>query len=358
MKQKQISEKEFADAQAVIQRMKGTVRLREQLAAEGKVNKELALPSPIWQYAAGFFSYFFNPTRELVDTLRLHTFTFTGHYLGPFNDPTSVTMPRSLRLQYHWMIKGLPNELLADSPRICGEAGWEENGRIINEDTLAYQRHLSTLYRSGVIDALKKKQQLSILEIGGGYGGLAFSLKQLFPQAKYAMIDLPESLVFPAIYLNVAFNESVPPQSFYDGNDSRALVMDGSDFVFVPNFLMRELLTTGRKFDFIINTGSFGEMTRAQVEDYADFIETILKDDGICYDDNQSTFIPVPEILGKHLKQGSWNRTLARIWAKKESVLKDLDANAAKIAAKPGEPSAFRVKSKEAYAKLLGRLGR
>jgi putative sugar O-methyltransferase len=162
-----------------------------------------------------------------------------------------------------------------------------------------YQRHLTALYRSGAIDRLAKLgRPINILEIGAGYGPLAYFIKRIFPDSRYHVIDLAESLIFSSVYLGVTLEDCVAEHSIYDGVDKPLLAAPGRHFTFLPNFLCEDL--AGRvKFDLAINTGSFGEMTGDQVSVYADLVSKVLNANGMFYEENQDMFIPVSKILGK-----------------------------------------------------------
>lgn len=92
----------------------------------------------------------------------------------------------------------------------------------------------------------------SILEIGGGYGGLARIFKILHPEISYTIIDLPESLYFSKNFLELNGIKDV-------------------------NFIPAGDLSEKKEFDLVINTGSFQEMFREVVKSYIDMIQNDLK---------------------------------------------------------------------------------
>ncbi|TRZ83778.1 putative sugar O-methyltransferase [bacterium] len=272
--------------------------------------------SPLWE-ACRLFSYMLKPTYEMVNVLRLQCQLFTGNdmtesivarYGGP--------IPSLIYKKYQFYTKRLPDEYICRPPRILGECGWEINGGIVNHDVLSYQRHVTNLYFHGVIQYLQAMENPVILEIGGGYGGMAYFLKKLIPRARYYMVDLPESLVFAAIYLRITMPQYVDVgDSVYNGKKPTE---KGETFTFIPSLKINEIETD---FDLVINTGSFGEMIQKQVEGYADFIGKNLK--GILYDENQELYVPVSSILKrKFIFESAIG--LSKIWAKDASVLASL----------------------------------
>ena len=50
---------------------------------------------------------------------------------------------------------------------------------------------------------IEENGEVKVLEIGGGYGALAYWFKSAFPNATYTIIDLPESLLFSRLYLSL-----------------------------------------------------------------------------------------------------------------------------------------------------------
>ena len=92
----------------------------------------------------------------------------------------------------------------------------------------------------------------SILEIGGGYGGLARIFKTLHPEISYTIIDLPESLYFSKKFLEL---NSI------------------NDVLLIPAGEVPEK----KEFDIVINTGSFQEMFKEVVKEYIDMIQNDLK---------------------------------------------------------------------------------
>jgi hypothetical protein len=153
-----------------------------------------------------------------------------------------------------------------------------------------YQRHVNTLYFHGILDRLKQLEHPVIVEIGGGYGGLAYFLKRILPRATYYMVDLAEALVFPAVYLQVTLPEYVDETSF--GEEAAK-----KDFRFVPSTNIHRI---SGPVDLVINTGSFGEMTAPQIDDYAKFVSS---KNALLYEENQDTNVPVTKTLSKWFTQ-------------------------------------------------------
>lgn len=105
-----------------------------------------------------------------------------------------------------------------------------------------------------------------VLEIGGGYGGLARMMKLLQPNVQYVILDLPEQLFFTHLFLRGSF----PNARFQFVDRKGPVAWEGFDFVLVPVPFIDGL--AGTSFDLVANTASFGEMTQQAVNRYMRFI--------------------------------------------------------------------------------------
>jgi putative sugar O-methyltransferase len=98
---------------------------------------------------------------------------------------------------------------------------------------------------------LANKKNPTVLELGGGYGGLAFYLSREIPQAKIILLDLPENAALQAFYLKSQHPEKkiilygeAPLDSHYD-------------ILIAPNFAIDELQENS--IDLTFNSYSLAE---------------------------------------------------------------------------------------------------
>ncbi|HTU88904.1 MAG TPA: putative sugar O-methyltransferase [Gemmataceae bacterium] len=248
-----------------------------------------------------------------VSCLRLYCQHFTGFRLAsmefaegkPFPTPEEVrrldgwlatiaATPNFAVERYRRIAEQLPPELRIDPPRAFGEIGWLVGNRIVSSDTCVYQERMAILHETGILRELKERQRvrgasgqpLRIVEIGGGYGGLAYHLKKYLPGVQYFIVDIPESLVFASIYLSVLFkNEKNVCLLFED--KPRSLQQRRPGFTFVPNFLFDKVAASDVKFDLALNTLSMSEMGSEQVRYYCEGIKKLLAPDGVFFEQNQ-----------------------------------------------------------------------
>jgi hypothetical protein len=240
---------------------------------------------------------------EVLNFLRLFSEMFTGYHLSRLDRgngrPHLLEVPTDLddflaeraaepddytRLYAHCLPRMSPF-LRVEPPMAFGEVGWLIDGRIVNHDTYVYLERLVLLAESGKLGDLIFSRSPRVVEIGGGFGGLAYHLRRLVPQARYFIVDIPESLLFSSIYLTRFFpsadNVLLTPDNLEE------LQRTGPGFTFVPNYLFGALVSSGLPFDLAINTLSMSEMSESQVRCYGSGLKTLLGEQGAFFEQNQ-----------------------------------------------------------------------
>lgn len=313
----------------------------KEMFASRALDPGLAQPSEVWTAPDGTpvngsltsLNQILQPTYDYVNHLRLASFMFSGYNLSNVfaetptrswtDDIAGYVPPHYLKGAPDWSVGAflemtgkLPNALICRPPILLGESGWRVKGGVVNRDVLSYQERIALLNTLGVIDELKRRHDVRILEIGGGYGGLAYFLKKILPNASYMICDLPSSLTFSATYL--ALTCGYEDDLIYTGKERDALFQPRSGFTFVPNFLFEDL--TAQPFDLVINTMSFAEMTSSAVEAYACGAAKILGKQGFLFEQNfdnshyqQGNFCNPKPILARHF-QYKWDAHMPTRW--------------------------------------------
>ena len=121
-----------------------------------------------------------------------------------------------------------------------------------------------------------------VVDIGGGYGGLARLLKKSFPEVRIVLFDLPEVNAIQTYFLSTCFPEArvLTLRNVHEREniDPRAL---GADFLVLPGQLI-ERISRG-SFGLVINTRSMMEMDLPTVSSYIGHIQDKLRPGGSFY---------------------------------------------------------------------------
>ncbi|MFH1515589.1 MAG: putative sugar O-methyltransferase [bacterium] len=121
-----------------------------------------------------------------------------------------------------------------------------------------------------------------VVEIGGGFGGFAYSLLGKKKNMIYVNFDLPEMLILSSYYLMELF----PDKKFllYDKYDQSTNI-DDYDIVLLPNFEFPSL--KDESVDVFLNFRSMSETTMAALQNYLGHIGRTLKYGGYLFHENE-----------------------------------------------------------------------
>lgn len=248
--------------------------------------------------------------RDIIRKMRLYGHSFTGYQLATL-DLAEHRPWLSRKLPDNWdeilrflagppdqavfdyvsVAGALPERLRARPPRKFGEIGWLIDGAIVTDDTHSYQERLSLMYENSLIDHLDARLAqhvpLRMVEIGGGFGGLAYYLMQAFDRRlRYAIVDIPESLAFAGIYLATLFPDL---ENVFVEAGADIELPDTPGFTFIPNMDHHRLALGGRDVDLVINTLSLSEMSDVQIDDYCRAASRWIGSRGIFFEQNHQT---------------------------------------------------------------------
>jgi len=161
---------------------------------------------------------------------------------------------------------GLPIEEL-DAPRIGNPWGFNFKGNLIYEPVFEYN------YQSHYfLQLLSKVEKPVILEIGGGFGGLAYNLLSKNEDITYIGVDLPENVMIQSYYLSCAFpNRKILFYNDYLEALTNETVLD-YDICLLPNFVLDDIhlqkIDLMQKIDLIVNVHSLSEMSMDTITEY------------------------------------------------------------------------------------------
>jgi hypothetical protein len=112
-----------------------------------------------------------------------------------------------------------------------------------------------------------------VVELGGGYGGLAYFLNLKTENLTYIDLDLPENMALTAYYLLNSFPEK--NILLYGENDLDPVDFNKYDIVILPNF---EITKLPSKFaDLVFNSYSLAEMPTQTIDLYIDELARACK---------------------------------------------------------------------------------
>lgn len=308
--QKPISQEAYQQARSLCDRIRFLIAGRDGILQGAGRSPEIHLPHADWQPGGARHDGYravADGDYAVVNHLRLFSQTFTGRPLLSLSGgavPSDADDRLAERAAgpspevdaYADRIAHLPEVLHVAPPNVFGEVGWLVNGKIVNPDALIHLEHISLLAESGKLWELRNRTleltaarkrpwaRPRVLEIGAGYGGLAHHLMTLVPQARYFLVDVPESLLFAAVYLSTLWpasdNVLVTPDNLAD------LAKDTPGFTFVPNFLFDDCCAGGAAFDLVINTHSMSDMSEKQVRYYCKGVSRLLGRRGVFFEQN------------------------------------------------------------------------
>ena len=305
-----LSNAEFDRARSICSDIRAIISARTGYIDENGLDTEFCFPGANWEgdweenpLYRGTVALL-REDYEVINNLRLFSQVFSGYSLLEMKDARGLLVPDHVPLDLterlirvsrrtddwvrrYWVLsRCVPGFLHLSQPNRFGEAGWIYSGRIVNHDTCVYMERVALLHASGLLNRLgATTHNPLILEIGGGFGGLAYHLKRLVPQARYIIIDIPESLVFSAIYLTTLF----PDQHNVMATSPELMIkfLDRPGFTFIPNHFCHRFEDAGKCVDLAINTLSMSEMLAGQVAAYCELVRNCLRPEGVFFEQNE-----------------------------------------------------------------------
>jgi len=157
----------------------------------------------------------------------------------------------------------LPGASVAEleAPPIGDPWGYDFEGHLLYEPVLEY--HYQADYIARLLGHLPAP---IIVEIGGGFGGLAYHIFKRAPGAKYIGFDLLENTLLQSYYLAAAF-----PHAKILTFDAQTSQLDPAtianyDIILMPNFMVPRM--EARSADMILNVRSLSEMSAETIAEY------------------------------------------------------------------------------------------
>ncbi|MBK9577561.1 MAG: putative sugar O-methyltransferase [Fibrobacterota bacterium] len=133
--------------------------------------------------------------------------------------------------------------------------GWLVEGHLVVEPTLEYDAHARDILR--IIDGVSNP---IVLEIGGGYGGMARQLLRDRSDLAYIGVDLPENACLQAYYLTHA----LPDRDVHLHHQQVPQRVEPGSIHLMPNFALRNL--PAGSATIVVNFRSFAEIHAAGLD--------------------------------------------------------------------------------------------
>lgn len=192
-------------------------------------------------------------------------FEMTERYMTPgrsISPEDAAAYVHTVKADLDRLLVSVPHlDLRAIEVPVAGNPyGFELDGRF------AYGLHF--LYFAQKIDQLLQLERPCVVELGGGYGGLAWAIRTWTPQACVFNFDLPEVLAIASFYAL-----SVQPDArialFGEADVSQVQPRAESrpfDLIFMPNFEIERLPDNAADLSF--NSWSLAEMEPMPIANY------------------------------------------------------------------------------------------
>jgi putative sugar O-methyltransferase len=319
---------------------------RDYLDAHG-LDAKVYLPAHMWggNFVASNFGKIAKKDLHTISHLRCLTYNFTGYSLLTMaaceNTPEVLEVPADAdaiirgvagraadaTVDFVRSTQAMPRERIVTTPRMFGESGWDVDGTIVNFDTWSAQQRINALHGSGVLDFVRARAAVRgharVLEIGAGYGNLAYNLHRMLGPVDYTVVDLPESMIYSSVYLSTV----LPQRRCTVVAPGARLPASQPGTTFVANHLLEEVLPQIGEVDLVINVMSLSEMSPVQVAYYGNCVSELIGADGVFFEQNYllpGVHTDIVTVLGGEFAHGALideteaphrGRGTARLWA-------------------------------------------
>jgi hypothetical protein len=148
-----------------------------------------------------------------------------------------------------------------EAPAVGNPWGYRFGDALVYQPAFEYHfqaRHLQNL--------LGAHAHPVVMEIGGGFGGLAYQLRRARPGVRYLGFDLPENLLIQDYTLSVAFPGARILRYSPAIDTLRRSLFEEYDVILMPNFMLPR--AEAGLADLVINVRSLSEMGADTVAEY------------------------------------------------------------------------------------------
>jgi len=147
------------------------------------------------------------------------------------------------------------------------------NGALINNHFVVIGSFFNDIYSKIIKKYLKKKERNIFLDLGAGYGKLAYYILRDIENSCFIDLDIPEVLILASYYLSKCFPEK--KIFLYGENSINDKLTKDYDLVFLPNWEIEKIKEN--EIEIVINKNSLGEMDSNAAKNYINHIHRISK---------------------------------------------------------------------------------
>jgi hypothetical protein len=150
-------------------------------------------------------------------------------------------------------------------------------------------------YCADRVDGLLSSDANTVVELGGGFGGMAYYLLRDRPGTRYIGFDVPETIALSSYYLLKAF----PHLKFllYGEADATTQAITQADVTLLPLFELEKM--TARSVVVTFSSHSFADVRPEFVLDYLNNIARITRRHLLCIGVDRGEG-PFARLIGKH----------------------------------------------------------
>lgn len=213
-------------------------------------------------------NFFRNSKKTMAEILSDQNFLQSSKY-------NKINMIRALSLinLYHKLSEHIDIDILfkASDSKAGKNICLNYRGLRINYRVLRYAYYASQIRKYSGLDRYKKN---IFIDIGGGYGGLARFLKNLYPNSTFIIVELPELNLLSNYFLKTSFPDKKIVTDF-EIDIAEENELKDNDFILMCPSSLKKLKSNS--VDLAINTTSLGEMTDDMQNYYIQNIERTSK---------------------------------------------------------------------------------
>jgi putative sugar O-methyltransferase len=255
--------------------------------------------SPVYRPSNEWLPIYKRPLREVIEALTNRDINRLGRIYGNFwRDPCStglVGLPLDMKKHFFGQRISRRDKMLflndtlyryslwhsllgnthrvedLDSPCVGNPYGYFIDGTFIKGGS-DYQHY----YATAIGGLIKAETSKCVVELGGGFGGMAYYLLRDNKDLTYIDLDLPENMALTAYYLLKAFSEK--KILLFGEADLTQEAIQSNDILIMPSFEVNNL--PDHCAGLVFNSYSLAEMSRETISTYISEFTRIIKGGG------------------------------------------------------------------------------